>query len=104
MNIKTKIGKRIKELRKKRNLSQEKFSEMLDIAQNTLSGIETGDNFFTAETLEKIIKSLEVEPEELFFFGHQKTQEELLYEINKMLKQNPEKIADIYKIIRSLIK
>lgn len=104
MNIKTKIGKRIKELRKKRNLSQEKFSEMIDIAQNTLSGIETGDNFFTSETLEKIISSLEIEPEELFSFGHQKTQEELILEINKMLKQNPEKIIDIYKITRSLIK
>lgn len=104
MNIKLKIGKRIKELRKKKNLSQEKLSELVNIAQNTLSGIENGDNFFTAETLEKIIKSLDIEPEELFSFNHQKSQQELIYEINKMLKENPDKISDVYKIIRSLVR
>ena len=104
MSIKLQIGKRIKELRKKKNLSQEKLSEMIDISQNALSCIETGDNFFTAETLEKIIKIFDIEPEELFCFGHHKSQENLLQEINKMLKENPEKIPDIYKITRSLIK
>ena len=53
MDIKKAIGKRIKEVRKSRGLSQKKLAEMVDIAQNTLSYIETGDNFFTAETLEK---------------------------------------------------
>ena len=77
---------------------------MVDIAQNTLSGIENGDNFFTAETLEKIIKSLDIEPEELFSFNHQKSQKELIIEINEMLKENPDKIIEIYKILRALIK
>ena len=54
MNIKKQVGIRIKELRKKKCISQEKLAECVDIAQNTLSGIENGDNFFTAETLEKI--------------------------------------------------
>ena len=40
MNLKNKLGKRIKELRKNKRLSQEKLSEMIDIAQNTLSGID----------------------------------------------------------------
>ena len=64
MNIKKAIGKRIKELRKKRNLSQEKFSEMLNLAQNTLSCIETGNHFCTAETIEKLVIALDVEPQE----------------------------------------
>ncbi|HIS36287.1 TPA: helix-turn-helix transcriptional regulator [Candidatus Scatousia excrementigallinarum] len=103
MNLKNKLGKRIKELRKNKRLSQEKLSEMIDIAQNTLSGIENGDNFCTAETLEKIIIALEIEPLELFDFGHQKDNETLLIEINNMLKNTPEKIPEVYKIIKAII-
>lgn len=103
MELKKNIGKRIKEIRKQRGLSQEKLSEMVDIEQHTLSYIETGNNFFTAETLEKIIKALDIEPQELFDFGHQKTQNELLNEINKMLTSNPDKIQEVYKIIKAII-
>ncbi len=103
MNIKKHLGRRIKELRKNRNLSQEKLSELVDVAQNTLSYIETGDNFCTAETLEKIITALDIEPQELFEFGHHRPQEQMLTEINKMLEKNPDKIQEVYKIIKAII-
>lgn len=103
MQLKKDIGTRIKEIRKKRGLSQEKFAELVDISQNTLSYIETGNHFCSAETLEKIITALEVEPNELFDFGHQRNNDELLTEINKMLSKNPEKIKEIYKIIRAVV-
>lgn len=103
MELKINIGKRIKELRKNRGLSQEKLAEMADIEQHTLSYIETGNNFCTAETLEKIIKALDIEPYEIFDFGHHKNHNELLIEINKMLTNNPSKITEIYKVIRAII-
>ena len=103
MDIKSNIGKRIKELRIKKKLSQEKLSELADISQNTLSSIECGDNFISAESLERIMEALGVTADELFNFHHQKTESELLNEINQMLSQNPEKIADTYKILRALI-
>ncbi len=103
MDIKQKIGRRIKELRKSKKLSQEKLSEMVDIAQNTLSYIETGDNFFTAETLEKLIIAFDIEPQELFDFGHFKTNDELLKEINLILSKNPEKIPEFYKILKAIV-
>ena len=103
MTLKNQVGKRIKELRIKQKISQEKLAEMAEISQNMLSGIETGNNFCSAETLEKIITALEVEPNELFDFGHQKDDSELLTEINKMLSKNPEKIKEIYKIIRAVV-
>jgi len=103
MELKKKIGKRIKEIRKQRGLSQEQLSEMVDIEQNTLSYIETGNNFFTAETLEKIINALDIEPYELFDFGHHKSPKDLITEINKMLKANPDKVQEIYKIIKAVI-
>ncbi len=103
MDIKQKIGKRIKELRKSKRLSQEKLSELADIAQNSLSNIETGDNFFTAETLEKIADALDIEPLELFNFGHFKSNEKMLEEINKLLKEHPEKIPEFYRIVKAII-
>lgn len=103
MALKKDIGRRIKEIRKKRGLSQEKLSELVDIEQNTLSYIETGNNFCTAETLEKIITALEIEPQELFDFGHFKSNDELLNEINHILNKNPEKIPDFYKILKAII-
>lgn len=103
MDIKKNIGLRIRELRKKQKLSQEQLAEMINVAQNTLSYIENGENFFTSETLEKIIQALEIEPHELFKFGHQKTKEELLEEINNLLKKNPDKIQEIYKITKAIV-
>ena len=101
MNIKKSIGKRIKELRKVRHLSQEQLAEKIDINQNALSYIETGENFFSAETLEKLINALQVEPSELFEVKHFQKDEELIEEIDE--RENPDKIKDIYKITRSLV-
>ena len=103
MNLKIAFGKRVKELRKKRNFSQEKFSELVDIGQNTLSYIESGKNFCTAETLEKILTTLDLKPSELFSFDHINSNENMLESINNMLKNNPDKIQEVYKIVRAII-
>ena len=103
MTLKDKVGKRIKELRIKQKISQEKLAEMAEISQNMLSGIETGNHFCSAETLEKIIIALNVEPNELFDFNHQKNPKELLEEITELLAKNPEKMQEIYKIIRAVV-
>lgn len=103
MNLKKTFGRRVKELRKRKGISQEKLSEMVDVAQNTLSCIETGENFCTSETLEKIITALDIEPSELFDFKHHQEPNDLLAEINKMLENNPDKIQEVYKIIRAIV-
>lgn len=103
MDIKSNLGIRIKELRKQRRLSQEKLAELVDISQNALSYIETGDNFCSADTLEKIITALEIDPQELFDFGHFKSNDELLNEINHILNKNPEKIPEYYKILKAIV-
>ena len=50
MGIKKELGIKIKRMRAKRGLTQEKLAELVDISQRTLSGIENGENFCTAET------------------------------------------------------
>ncbi len=56
-----------------------------------------------AETLEKIITALGIEPKELFDFGHYKDNDILMAEINWMLKNTPEKIPEVYKIVKAII-
>lgn len=102
MNIKKLIGHRIKELRKSRHFSQEQLAEMLDISQNALSYIETGENFFSSDTLEKLINALDIEPQELMTFAHLQSSDNLLNEIVEMLHKNPDKIKDIYKITKAI--
>ncbi len=52
------IGMRIRELRKKQNLSQEKFALKADIDRTYLAGIELGKRNPSVKNLEKIITAL----------------------------------------------
>ena len=50
-----KLGERIKQLRKKANISQEKLAEMAEISPRQMVRIEAGQSFPTIDNLEKII-------------------------------------------------
>ncbi len=103
LDIKKQIGTRIKQLRQAHGFSQEQFAEKLGIATRTLCGIEVGKNFFTADTLEKILTVLDITPQDLFKINHLKPQEDLVDEIIATVKNisDREKIETIYKIIKS---
>jgi transcriptional regulator with XRE-family HTH domain len=105
MNIKKQLGAKIKRLRQKRGLTQEQLAEKVDIATRTLSGVETGENFVTAETLEKFLTALNVSISELFAIDHIKPQEDLISEIVKDVQslKDRTKIETIYKIIKATI-
>jgi transcriptional regulator with XRE-family HTH domain len=60
------IGENIKNIRKKKKLSQDKLSKLADVTLTTLTKIEVGINKNpTINTLQKIAKALEVEIQEL---------------------------------------
>lgn len=106
MNLKKELGEKIKRLRKKRGFTQEQLSEIIDISARNLVNIESGVNFPKAETLEKILKSLNVTTEELFANDHIKTNEELLKSINfyiDFIKNDNKNLQLVYKILRDLI-
>lgn len=84
INIKTLLGAKISQIRKEKGGSQMKFAEMLGISTNALSLIETGNGFLTAETLEKVLINLNVEPDELFSFGGIKSNDELYLFKNRL--------------------
>ena len=107
MGIKQELGQKIKRMRVNRGLTQEQLAEIVNISQRTLSGIEIGENFVTAETLDKLIKALNTTSEELFATNHLKNSEILSQEIKddiEYLSKNPKKLETLYNIIKALKK
>ena len=107
MGIKQELGQKIRRMRINRGLTQERLAEIVDISQRTMSGIEIGENFLTAETLDKIVKALNTTTEELFSTNHLKEPEKLIKEINEDIEyitQNPQKLETLYNIIKALKK
>lgn len=105
MSIKSNLGKQIKKYRQKRGLSQEELAEKLEISQQTLSKIECGKNFLTAETLEKLQNVLGVSISEFFKFDENITAQELLNSIEKglqLIKTNPEKLACVNRLVHEI--
>lgn len=102
MNIKKLLGKRIQEIRKSLGMTQEKVAESMNIETSSLSNIENGKYYPTAENLEKICLVLGIPPEMLFQFEHLQNEKDLVLEINSRLTANPEKIRDVYKIVKAI--
>lgn len=67
-DFKKKFGANLKALRKARKITQEKLSELIDVHYRQMSKIETGDNFPSSKTLEKLCFALKVSPAQLFDF------------------------------------
>ena len=99
------FGKRIKELRERKKLTQEKLAEKVGLDLQTISRIETGYYFTSFENLEKLANALDVTMADLFNFGHLKTKEELIKEINTELSASSEKdVQRIHKLIFGYLK
>ena len=63
------LGARIKESRKKRNMTQEKLSEKLDISRNYLSKIENGKKTMSLDLLFEIKDILEMSGNDMLEFN-----------------------------------
>lgn len=64
------FGRRIKELRKSKKMTQEQLSEILGLYQKQIGNIETGSYFTTMPNLEKLAEIFDVEIKDLFDFEH----------------------------------
>ena len=102
--LKKLLGKRIKELRLARNMTQEQLAELVDMGAASLSKIEIGMNHPSDENLEKIADALNVEPYELYMCNHYKDTNDLKNDINKMLENaSDDEIRLAYKILNSFL-
>ncbi|MBP2283684.1 transcriptional regulator with XRE-family HTH domain [Flavobacterium sp. CG_23.5] len=61
MDINIKIGDRIRELRKEKNISQEALANIAEVDRTYMTGVETGKRNVTVKILEKIIIALDTD-------------------------------------------
>ncbi len=100
MDNKKLLGKRIKEIRKYKGLTQEQLSEMIDIETSSLSGIESGRFFPSLHVLDKIASVLEVELIEFFRFSSIDVPKDLEKEIFTIVsKLNDKDKQVVYKFL-----
>lgn len=66
MDIRVKIGKRLRELRNKKELSQEKFSFICELDRTYIASIEQGKRNVSIANIEKIAKALDMSIYEFF--------------------------------------
>lgn len=99
------FGKRIKELRNKNKITQEKLAEMIGVEQQQICRIEKGGCFTTIDNIENLSVALNVPIDELFNFSHQKESDALIKELNQLLKKASEdQIKLIYRIVTDILK
>ena len=80
MDIKTKIGLRIKEIRTEKELTQEAVAFKAEIDRTFMNHVENGRRNVSVQSLEKIITGLDVSFKEFF-------EDELLFDNAKKKKK-----------------
>ena len=98
--ISKKLGKRIKELRERKKLTQLVFAEMVNMESSNISKIERGIQIPKEESLIKIAEALNVTVKDLFDYEHFENKQELIKKIIEILNDSDEKtVQNFYKIL-----
>lgn len=100
-DIKKQLGKKIKQIRKSKNLTQEELAEMIEIEVPSLSNIETGKFAPSVETLQKLSNVLQVGLWEFYYFNTL-TDEQMFEEINAKIKNNSELLKTVYNFLKAV--
>ncbi len=98
-NLKELLGKRIRELRKEKKLTQEQLAELVGIEPRNIIKIENSQTFPRVQTLEKILEVLDVSPQDLFRFTHLDDTAKLRNKIIQKLENNDELVRLVYKML-----
>lgn len=98
------FGKRLKELRELRNLSQEQLAEKIGVEYQSISRIETGLYFTNYDNLLKISKALNVQLKDLFDYSEEKLTKKdfiklILDKLNTYSEKNLEAIYKFTQLI-----
>ena len=68
VELQRKFGKRLRYLRRDRDITQEQLAELIDRSVSFISLLEKGESSPSLETIAKLAKALDVEVAELFKF------------------------------------
>ncbi|MFL0270123.1 helix-turn-helix domain-containing protein [Candidatus Clostridium radicumherbarum] len=99
-----KLGKRIKEERLKKNLTQEQLAEIVNVSSVYVSHIENASTKPSLETLVNLSNALDVTPDFLLFDSLHKSSEYIKDEISALLQScNTENLRLITRLIKAVI-
>lgn len=102
------VANRVKNYRKEAGLSQEELSEKAGLGLKYINQLENQNNNLTIQSLEKVIRALELTPEEFFSFSHEKKLDSdeaslairrLNMKINQLPKDKLENFVHIFETI-----
>lgn len=102
MNIKRLLGKRLQEIRKIKKLTQEQVAEFVEIETSSISNIENGKYYPSAENLDKILKILDVAPSDIFTFESHAPKDELIQEMTNAMQEDEKLARLMYKFYSSV--
>ena len=88
------IGKKIREYRKRSNLTLEKFAELLELSPTHIGNIERGNKVPTLQTFIKIINILNISSDILLSDNLNSKKEIKLIEISNILDELPNNEKD----------
>jgi len=105
-DVKVLLGRRIRQLRKIRTMTQEQLGERAGVDYKYLGGIERGERNPSTENLAKIAKALGVKIHEIFVFDHEIEDMRLLKKsIDELLKEaNKKEIKTICRVIEAILR
>ncbi len=102
MSIKKLLGKRLQEIRKSKHLTQEQVAEMIGVETPSISNIENGKYYPSAENIDKIMEVLNVTPHEVFNCESHAKSEDLIEEMLCSMKNDINLTRLMYKFYLSV--
>ncbi len=104
--IKKEFGLRVKAYRKQNKLTQEAFSELIELEQPSLSNLENGKVYPTFTTVCNLIGKAGIEPNSLFEFLYNKSEKRKIIDKQTidLLKHVDDEIIDLLKHIQPKMK
>ena len=103
VDIKKALGQKIKQIRKSKNMTHEKLSELIGLEVPSLSNIETGKFAPSIDTLQKLSDALQVEPWEFYRFNNEASEEKMIAEINAAIKKDSNLLKIFYSFLKSIV-
>ena len=90
-DIKERLGRRIRQFRQMRNLTQEELAERANLSVTFIGMTERGKNIPSVKTCQKIASVLGLPIHELFLFDEQSDKDRRIDQLTIRLKENKNK-------------
>ena len=106
MNLKKSFGQNVQKYRKYRNLTQEKLAELIGVDVTSISSVETGKYFPSADNLSKIVDVLQIQFSDLFEFDSLSSDEVLFEDIISLIssfKDDKKRLNAVRNFVKTLI-